>query len=242
MPRDYNFDGALLMVVDDDPLVQEVLQMKLERAGYRVSVLSDGDAALAAIKETLPDLLILDINMPGISGFEVCRRLRSEENTRALPILMLTAYGSLDHIVKGLDIGADDYMTKPFEFEELMVRIKSLLRMRWIERELREKETHLARIETMGQLLVTIAHYINNSLAVISGRAQAVKKTDAQSVAKLKSACLKETRRIEAVIKSLEAMAKQMKVNTTSYAGVENAMLDIEGDIARRLESVENQS
>jgi CheY-like chemotaxis protein len=240
MPREYNFDGALLMVVDDDSLVQEVLQAKLERAGYRVCVLPDGDSALQAIAENLPDLLILDINMPGLDGFEVCRRLRSDERTRAMPILMLTAYGGLDHIVKGLEIGADDYMTKPFEFEELLVRIKSLLRMRWIERELREKETHLARIETMGQLLVTIAHYVNNSLAVISGRAQAVKKGDAESVAKLKKACLRETRRIEAVIKSLEAMAKQMKVSTTSYAGVENAMLDIEGDIEKRLEAVEN--
>ena len=173
--------------------------------------------------------------MPGVDGYEVCRRLRNDERTLTLPILILTAYGGMDYIIRGLEAGADDYITKPFHIQEVLVRVKSILRMRKIEKELREKETYLVRVETIGQLLVTMAHYINNSLAIIEGRAQATSVNDHEQVQKLKIACSKEARRIEAVLKSLEDMAEQMKISTTSYAGNENAMMDIEARIEKYL-------
>ncbi|MBU0517936.1 response regulator [bacterium] len=236
MQKDFSFNDALIIVVDDDPLIQESLQLRLERSGYHLAVFGDGESALRGVEDARPDLIILDLKMPGMDGYEVCRRLKGSEDLRYIPILMLTAYGSLDHIVKGLDLGADDYVSKPFEFEELMVRIKSLLRMRHIEKELRDKETHLARVQTMGQLLVTLAHHINNSLAVISGRAQATKSDNVAMVDKMKKACLKESLKIEAVLKSLEEMANEMKISTTSYAGVSSAMIDVEEEIMQKLE------
>lgn len=148
---------------------------------------------------------------------------------------MLTAYGGIDHIVAGLVAGADDYVTKPFHIEEVLLRVRSLLRARQIERELREKETRLARIETMGQLLVTLAHHINNSLTILSGRAQVLDARNPEQAQKLKEACLLQARRIEAVLKSLRSMAHQMKLSTASYAGMDNAMMDIEQEITQRL-------
>lgn len=230
---------ALILVADDEPIIVEVLKTKLEKAGYSVEIASNGKAALKKIADLTPDLLILDIKMPEMDGYEVCQRIRQNEDTRGLPILMLTAYGGVDHIVQGLEMGADDYVTKPFQSEEVLMRVRSLLRVRRIEKELREKETFLARVETLGQLLVTIAHHINNSLAIISGRAQATKEGNSEQLQQLKDACTKETARIDAVIKSLEDMANKMKISTASYAGIEDAMLDIEAEIKRKLGNIE---
>jgi DNA-binding response OmpR family regulator len=231
-------ETARILVADDEPIIQEVLQKKLEKAGYAVETALTGKEALDRVLEDTPDLLILDINMPEMDGYEVCQRIRENDDIQALPILMLTAYGGVNNVVQGLQMGADDYVTKPFQTEEVLMRVRSLLRVRKIERELRHKETFLARVETLGQLLVTMAHYINNSLAIISGRAEATKEGDVEQLQLLKEACAKETARIDAVLQSLEEMAKQMKISTTSYAGVEDAMLDIETEISRKLKEV----
>jgi DNA-binding response OmpR family regulator len=138
-----------------------------------------------------------------------------------------------------MEAGADDYISKPYEIEEVLVRARALLRMREIERDLREKETRLAKIETTSQLMVTMTHHINNSLAIINGRAQVTKLDKPAGVRKLIDACKKETQRISAVLESLEDMADQMQYATTSYAGTEDAMIDIEDDIKRRLEEAE---
>ena len=225
----------MILVADDDPMIRDVLQTKLKKSGFSVSVAADGRETLAAIADRLPDLLILDIKMPSVDGLEICRRLRDDEVSRALPILMLTAYGGIDHIMAGLTAGADDYVTKPFHIEELLLRIRSLLRARQLERELRDKETRLVRIETLGQLLVTLAHHINNSLTILSGRAQVLDARNPEQAQKLKEACLMQVRRIEAVLKSLQSMANQMKLSTASYVGMDNAMIDIEEEITRRL-------
>lgn len=230
-----------ILVADDDPLIQEVLQTKMEKSGYRVKSALDGEKTLASIQQEIPDLLILDIKMPGLDGLEICRRLRAEEKTLTLPILMLTAYGGVDHIIKGLEAGADDYVTKPFQMEEVMMRVRALLRMRDIERQLREKESHLARVRTVGQLLVTMAHHINNSLAVIKGRAQSLKAGDSGQVERFKETCLQQTRRIQAVLKSLEDLARQMEISTTSYAGSHLEMLDIDEEINRRLREMKDE-
>ncbi|TKJ41536.1 hypothetical protein CEE37_02945 [candidate division LCP-89 bacterium B3_LCP] len=233
-------NNSRVLVVDDDSMVREVLLTKLERAGYSVDGAADGKAALDKLTANPPDLLVLDIKMPDMDGYEVCQKLRNDDRTKTLPVLMLTAYGGIDHIIKGLEAGADDYVTKPFHIEEVLVRVRSLLRMKNMERELREKETFLARLETMGRLLVTMSHYINNSLAIISGRAQATKADNQDQVRKLKRACAKESKRIAAVLKSLDEMANGMKLGTTSYVGSDVSMLDIEAKIARHLETVED--
>jgi len=236
--NEIDLKGSYLLVVDDDKMIQEVLTIKLERSGYRIKVANNGLDALKLIEEEIPALVLLDINMPGMNGYEVTKKLRSKEETCTLPILMLTAYGGLKHITKGLEIGADDYLTKPFEPEEVLVRVKSILRVRQIEKNLHEKETHLAKIDTISQLMVTMAHHINNSLASISGRAQTARADDPQKAQKLINIALMETQRISAVIQSLEDIAKQMKFSTASYAGIEDAMIDIEREILKKLEEM----
>ena len=117
-----------ILVVDDDPTVAEVVAGYLLRAGYAVERAADGRAALERVAAARPDLVVLDLMLPEIDGLEVCRRLRADRATRALPVVMLTAKGDEHDRILGLELGADDYVTKPFSPRELMLRIQSVLR------------------------------------------------------------------------------------------------------------------
>lgn len=116
-----------ILVVDDSPLVTKMLQARLSAGGYEVRTTSDGVSALEVVKEWLPDLVISDVMMPNMDGRELCRRLRQQPETANLPILMLTAQSGVSEKVAGFEAGADDYVTKPFEFPELDARLTVLL-------------------------------------------------------------------------------------------------------------------
>jgi len=115
-----------ILVVDDEPAVLRALERALKLDNYEVVLAADGRAALDALSDHPPDALILDVNMPGIDGLEVCRRIRAAGDRT--PILMLTARDSIDDRVEGLDVGADDYLVKPFALRELQARVRALLR------------------------------------------------------------------------------------------------------------------
>ncbi|HXF05890.1 MAG TPA: response regulator transcription factor, partial [Blastocatellia bacterium] len=118
-----------ILIIEDDAELAELLKYHLERSGdYRVDVALTGQAGLDALRERVPNLLILDINLPEMSGFELCRKIRTEATTSHLPIILLTARTSEPDKVLGLTLGADDYVTKPFSLRELEARIQALLR------------------------------------------------------------------------------------------------------------------
>lgn len=119
-------EGMRLLVVDDDSHVRESLALSLEFEGYSVATAPDGERALRTVASERPDLMIVDVMMPGVDGLEACRRLRASGNR--VPILMLTARDGLGDRVTGLDAGADDYLVKPFALEELLARVRALLR------------------------------------------------------------------------------------------------------------------
>ena len=118
-----------ILVVDDEPDVLELVVYHLEKEAYRVDVADTGDKALKMARENLPSLLVLDLMLPGINGLEICRLLKRDPKTRDIPILMLTARAAEEDRIKGLELGAHDYVTKPFSPRELVLRIKNLLRL-----------------------------------------------------------------------------------------------------------------
>ena len=118
----------LVLIVEDEEALVTLLQYNFEKENYRVSLARDGQEALLLIDETLPDLIILDWMLPEISGLELCRQLRSRTKTRNIPIIMLTARGEEADRIRGLDTGADDYITKPFSMTELLSRVRAVLR------------------------------------------------------------------------------------------------------------------
>jgi DNA-binding response OmpR family regulator len=119
--------GPRVLVVDDEEAILDFVELGLRYEGFEVELARDGQAALAAVSSRRPDLILLDLNLPGLDGLDVCRRVRQVSD---VPIIMLTARGDVDQRVEGLDAGADDYLPKPFKFKELLARARAVLRRR----------------------------------------------------------------------------------------------------------------
>lgn len=117
-----------IVVIDDDQSINELIKINLELSGYSVIQAYDGVKGFALVKQEMPSLIILDVMMPDVDGFTVAKRIRQNEETKNIPIIMLTALSQLNDKVNGFNIGVDDYLVKPFEVEELMVRVRALLK------------------------------------------------------------------------------------------------------------------
>ena len=147
-----------VLIVEDEPTLLETLEYNLIRQNYEVFTANNGPAALQAARREQPDLILLDIMLPGLDGFEVCRILRQEMN---VPILMLTARDEEVNKIVGLEVGADDYMTKPFSMRELLARVKALLRRERLIREELAAESEGAGAERLvfGDLTIDLARH-----------------------------------------------------------------------------------
>jgi len=142
-----------VLIVDDEPDITELVSYNLKKAGFAVAAAADGEEALARVREDRFDLILLDLMLPGIHGMELCRILRNNEKTAHLPIIMLTAKGEETDKIRGLETGADDYMTKPFSPQELIARVKAVLR-RSGERTATEKTI------TLGDLVINLETFM----------------------------------------------------------------------------------
>lgn len=117
-----------ILIIDDDPAISDLVSINLEMAGYDVQQAMDGIKGQALAVQLQPDLIMLDLMLPNVDGFTVCQRLRRDERTVDIPVLMLTALGQIQDKIQGFDSGADDYLTKPFDVEEMLARVRALLR------------------------------------------------------------------------------------------------------------------
>lgn len=117
-----------ILIIEDDPAISELVAVNLEMAGYDVSQALDGIKGQAMALQLMPDMIVLDLMLPKVDGFTICQRLRRDERTAEIPVLMLSALGQTQNKVEGFNAGADDYLTKPFEIEEMLARVRALLR------------------------------------------------------------------------------------------------------------------
>ena len=124
-----------VLVVDDEEPIRKIVTFQLEKAGYEVSTCGDGEEALRTVKEHEPDLILLDVMMPNLDGYEVCRRLKSNYQTSHIPVIMVTAKVELENRLQGFEDGANDYITKPFAITELLVRVKNVLQWSQLQRQ-----------------------------------------------------------------------------------------------------------
>ncbi len=184
---------AKILIVDDDIDTVELLTKRLHAEGYSTSEAYDGEQALQQVKEYQPDIIILDIMMPKIDGYEVSKRLKSYDNTKHIPIIMLSAKARVPDKIKGLDLGADDYIVKPFDYRELSQRVKywvtvkveveeRLTKIGQLEKELIQSE----RLAAVGQTVASLAHYVKNILFGLKGGVylvnEALKEDDTDSL------------------------------------------------------------
>lgn len=137
-----------ILVIDDDTAINELIKVNLELAGHEVMQAYDGTTGFALCKQEMPALVVLDVMMPEVDGFTVAQRIRRNENTKEIPILMLTALSQINDKVKGFNIGVDDYLVKPFEMEELQVRVRALLKR---TRQIPESAS-IRELQTIGEV------------------------------------------------------------------------------------------
>ncbi len=133
-----------ILVVDDDKILRTVLKHTLEQQGYQVTVAGSGKEALVLFEKDTPDIVVSDVSMPGMDGFDFCRQLRSQPSGQLIPFIFLSARGKLDDRVLGHSIGADDYLTKPFEMKELLAKIEALIE--------RSRRIHAEIVHLIGEL------------------------------------------------------------------------------------------
>lgn len=122
-----------VLIVEDEKEIQELLRYNLSKEGYRVTAVGTGEEALRAVRSSLPDLILLDLMLPGLDGLEVCRRLKGDPTTRQIPLMMITAKDEEADVVTGLEMGADDYLPKPFSPRVLIARLRAVLRRASLE-------------------------------------------------------------------------------------------------------------
>ena len=200
-----------ILIVDDSVDTVDLLNKRLSFEGYRTLSAYNGQEALKQAADHNPDLIVLDVMMPDMDGYEVCERLKASKNTRYIPILMLTAKSGLEHKIKGLDVGANDYLGKPFDYKELSARIKSLLALKSAREELVSDEKSSA----LDQMMDELAHELRNPLTSIGGLARRVREnlSEKDRNKKYLDLIIQEVTRLEGMVKDLV----ELKTTAVSY-------------------------
>ncbi len=230
MSQDYK-ETVRVLVVDDDETSAELLETKLSALGYEVTIALNAEDALSADSRVRPHLILLDVVLPEMSGFEACRILNEKHGKdRYVPIILVTGMDDVNAKIRGLESGAYGYVTKPYDAQELLARVRSALRTKKLYDELkatREKLTEAEKVAALGQMAITLHHEINNPL-------QAIVLLTENLLAGLKSgdaseddaeAILTSCTRIQDVLKKITSLKR---VRSVQYVG-ETDMLDLDG-------------
>jgi DNA-binding response OmpR family regulator len=205
--------SPLVLIVDDDPDIRSIIVSAIQFLGFRTAEASDGRGGIEAFNQELPDVAILDVMMPDVNGIEVCRVIKSHPEGAFVPVLMVTARDGIKDKVSALDGGADDYVTKPFNYQELQARVKALHRVRQLNVRLREKNRQLAE---MQQQLVAkerqlLAHELGGSAAHELGQPLAAVVLNVHLIDRLPKDDGRYVQALEAIRADLRRMTKMIE-------------------------------
>jgi signal transduction histidine kinase len=231
-----------ILIVDDAADTVEILKKRFGAEGYDTAEAYNGEEGLQKVAEYEPDLIVLDVMMPKIDGYEVCQRLKADIKTKLIPILMLTAKGEVEDKVKGLDIGADDYLAKPFDYKELSARVRSLFSLK----ETHEKKVKEEKSGALEQMMDQVAHEIRNPLTAIGGFARKVynKLPDDDPNKKYMEMIIEDVAVLESMIKQLielKSMAVTYKEPTNVTDVIKESLAVFEQDFSQKAFHVQTE-
>jgi DNA-binding response OmpR family regulator len=198
---------AKILIVDDEPINLEFFDVMLSKLGFHVEKADDGDTALEKIKEIEPDLIILDNIMPRLSGWEVTRILKNDKHYRKfrnIPIIMFSAMDEVKDKIEGLELGVDDYITKPFNFSEVLARIRAVLRSRELSQQISRRELRIAVIESLNKSLIYFTQHIKAPIAKLVEKTEKINLKSDKEVKDLIAFIKDESREIFATLSGLE--------------------------------------
>ncbi len=226
-----------VLVVDDDEQNRALLSEKLILDGYEVEIASNGVEALAKVNTFQPDLILLDVMMPVMDGYEALRWLKSREATRYIPVIILTGRAEVEDRVLGFEVGAEDYINKPYSLQEVSARVKSLLRMRALQTRLRETE----KMAALGEMVDGIAHEIRNPLTAIGGMARRLSEGETEPQHKLYAQnIIKSVERLERMLQRIDEY-KRILTTALSKGDLNNVVNSALKDIREFIDGKEKE-
>lgn len=220
-----------ILVVDDEHINVEFFQVMLSRLGYQVTTAGDGDAALEQIVEDRPDLVLLDNILPGKTGWEITRLVKRDDeyqDVRDTSIIMFSAMDDVEDKVEGFELGIEDYITKPFNFSEVLARIQAVLRQRELSRQVVRRERRLALTESLNNSLIYFTRHISGPIATLRDMAERLDVTDTDAVQELVELVKKETSETLATLEGLEEEVQELQSQGDELKSKELSLEDLE--------------
>jgi DNA-binding response OmpR family regulator len=229
-----------ILIVDDEPINLEFFDVMLSNLGFHVEKAADGEEALEKIRAASPDLIILDNIMPKMSGWEVTRLLKNDEAWAAfrdIPIIMFSAMNDVKDRIEGFEQGVEDYITKPFNFSEVLARIRAVLRGKELARELLRREKRLAVVESLNNSLVFFTQHIRKPIAELLAKAEGLDAGDPQAVSRLVEDLRSEGRGILATLRGLEDEVQELEGKGERLRRGDLSVEELEKNMRRHLRS-----
>lgn len=222
-----------ILLVDDEEINLTLLAAKFERVGYEIEKASNGIEAIVKVKEFKPDLILMDVVMPQMDGYEALRILKSREETSYIPVILVTGRSEVEDKVLGFEVGAEDYISKPYSLQEVVARVKSLLRMRALQTKLTETE----KMAALGGMVDGIAHEVRNPLMAIGGMARRLLEHESDPQHKeYADRIIKYVERLERMLRRVDEY-KMMLVSTRTSGDINNVLMVCTKDITEFIES-----
>jgi len=203
-----------ILIVDDEPINLDFFDVMLSKLGFEVVKAEDGEEALEKIKDEEPDLIILDNIMPKMSGWKLTKLLkRSEEyaDYRDIPVIMFSAMDDVKDKIEGFELGVEDYITKPFNFSEVLARIRAVLRSRELSRQVVLKERKIASIESLNQSLIYFTQHLKEPVVNLQKRVETLDNGSQEAVADFIEAVRSETKQVMVTLQSLEEEIEELQ-------------------------------
>ncbi|MGO9409552.1 MAG: response regulator transcription factor [Spirochaetia bacterium] len=227
-----------ILIVDDEPINLEFFDVMLSKLGFQIEKAVDGEEALEKVTACNPDLIILDNVMPKLSGWEVTRTLKHDPEYRRYrntPIIMFSAMNEVKDRIEGFEQGVDDYITKPFNFSEVLARIRAVLRNRELSRQLLRREKRIAVVESLNNSLVFFTQHIRKPISELLALAEKLDGKDSAEVQKLLGMLRKEGREILASLSGLEEEVAELKGKGEKLKQGDLSLGDLERKLRKNL-------